>query len=291
MLHSKYYCSGSSEASGEEDGLVPLAGDPNEGWGFAECTGARMQEPWGELWGGWQHVKACLSESKGSGVPSSPGAEHGWIWGNVHEYSIERYLSLSTFFSLFFLLSSTPFFLATLIFHMLFLVLSSSVSVFLSCCGVSEDIESFTTRGNKHSQIIFKSSMFQRLLESYTKLQKDKTLPQSSHSETFVKVIFFLFLVSILCFLLHIHHCRDAGYPLGKSWHLSSCEITTRMETNYTFFTVVTVIMPFFTVWFCSLFFTAWSDVPTPLSFFSHFYHLSEISTQPMTNKRRSYFI
>lgn len=36
-----------------------------------------MQEPWGELWGGWQHVKACLSESKGSGVPSSPGAEHG----------------------------------------------------------------------------------------------------------------------------------------------------------------------------------------------------------------------
>lgn len=63
-----------------------------------------MQGAVGDLWGGWEHVKACLSESRGSGVkvPSSPAAEHEWIWGNVHEYSIECYLSLSTFF--FFLL-------------------------------------------------------------------------------------------------------------------------------------------------------------------------------------------
>lgn len=44
----------------------------------------------GELWGGWEHVKACLSPRRGSGVkvPSSPAAEHEWIWGNLHEYSI-----------------------------------------------------------------------------------------------------------------------------------------------------------------------------------------------------------
>lgn len=54
----------------------------------------------GELWGGWEYVKACLSPHRGSGVkvPSSPAAEHEWIWGNLHEYSIKCYLPLSTFF-------------------------------------------------------------------------------------------------------------------------------------------------------------------------------------------------
>ena len=59
-------------------------------------------------WEGGGHVNACTSISRGSGVkvPSSPAAEHEWIWGNSHEYSIERYLSLSTFlFSPFFLRS------------------------------------------------------------------------------------------------------------------------------------------------------------------------------------------
>lgn len=92
----KYYRSRASEASGEEHSLVPIAGDPSRGWGLAGCQDAGAM---GELWGRWEHVKACLSESRGSGVkvPSSPAAKHEWKWGNVHEYSIGCYLSLSTF--------------------------------------------------------------------------------------------------------------------------------------------------------------------------------------------------
>lgn len=138
----KYYHSGASEAS-EEDCLVPTAGDPSGGWGLAGCQDAGAT---GGRWGRWEHVKACLSERRGSGVkvPSSQAAKHEWIWSNVHEYCIGWYLSLLTYF----FLSSTLtfFFSSTLIFYFFFLVF---ISVFLSCFGLSDDITSFTQRDSK----------------------------------------------------------------------------------------------------------------------------------------------
>lgn len=78
----------------------------------------------------WGRARVTYQKSRGSGVkvPSSPAAEHEWIWGNVHEYSIECYLFLSTF-----LLTPSSLFPHSLIFlsaALIVLVLSSSVSVF-----------------------------------------------------------------------------------------------------------------------------------------------------------------
>lgn len=57
ILHSKCYRSGASEASGEEDSLVPIAGDPNRGWGLAGCRGPGCLGHGGAM--GW--VGACES--------------------------------------------------------------------------------------------------------------------------------------------------------------------------------------------------------------------------------------
>lgn len=47
ILHSERHRSGASEASGDEDGSVPTAGDPSGGWGLAECRGQGCKGPCG----------------------------------------------------------------------------------------------------------------------------------------------------------------------------------------------------------------------------------------------------
>lgn len=67
--------------------------------------------------------------------------------------------------------------------------------------GVSEDIESFTTRGNYRSQIIFKSSVSPRVLETHAKRFKNKGLCRSC-SELFLSLFFlcsFSFFISGHC--------------------------------------------------------------------------------------------
>lgn len=78
-----------------------LPGSWRSGWRFriSWLLGCR-----GYGGGRWAHVEACLSESRGSGVkvPSSLAAEHEWIRGHVHEYSIRSYLFSFNFLSHFF---------------------------------------------------------------------------------------------------------------------------------------------------------------------------------------------
>lgn len=134
-------------------------------------------------------------------------------------------------------------------------------------------MEFFTTRGNKRSQFTFKSTMSQRLLEPQTKLQKDKDFIERSHSETVVNLSPFLLLSFFLC----IYQCRDVSYPLCKSWHPSTCEITTRMEQNSNYAYFHSKIFPF-------IFHCLKHCRSTFIFLFYPLYHLGEISTQPMTN-------
>lgn len=140
-----------------------------------------MRGPWGSYGVGgsmWKHAYQKAG-CQGPIITSSKA------WMNMRQCSWIFYwvlsFSFNFLFSLFFSFSSTLRFFLQYSNHPVFLPCfffkSSSVSVFLSCCGVSEDIESFTPSGNKCSQVIFKSSMSQRLLEFHTKCQKDKDSP------------------------------------------------------------------------------------------------------------------
>lgn len=182
----KYYRSGASEASGEENSLVPIAGDASRGWGLAGCQDAGAM---GELWGRWEHVKARLSESRGSGVkvPSSPAAKHEWIWGNVHEYSIGCYLSLSTFFSLFFFPfpALSDFFSSTLIIQFFFLVfffnlpLSLSFSLAVVCLRTSSPLPQAVRSARRSYLNLACPKDFWSFTQS---VKKTRTLPQWNSS-------------------------------------------------------------------------------------------------------------
>lgn len=118
----------------------------NWSWGLEWWSGTV-----GELWEKREHINSCLSvsgrEASCVKVLSLPAAEHEWIWGNIHEYSIEL---LSFSFNFLFSVPHPPpvfpdFLSAILIFCLLFLTLAFSVSVLHSCCAVSQDVKVFPT--------------------------------------------------------------------------------------------------------------------------------------------------
>lgn len=123
-------------------------------------------------------------------------------WMKMRQCSWIFYWVLS--FSFNFLFPALRFFSSrTLIFHCFFLVFIS-FCLFFSCRDVSEDIQSSDTvrppssypRGNKCSQIIFKSSMSQRLLEFHTMPQKDNNFTRELPQWNIGSIFFFLFFIS-----------------------------------------------------------------------------------------------
>ncbi len=114
--------------------------------------------------------------------------------------------------------------------------------------------------------------------------KKTRTLPQSSHGETVVK--FFRF-------FLHIHQCRDVGYPLSKFWHPSSWD-NHKDGNQLCFFHSAhsNYALLFFSQYGFALCFPLLEAMSLHLYLSALFHHLGKISTQPMTNikNRRSYF-
>lgn len=166
---------------------------------------------------------------------------------------------LSFSFNFLFLpLYSPPFFQAlsdslsaALIFLSLLLVLSSSVSVFFSVALAAVCLRTsgpfFPTRGNKPAPRSYLNLACPKV--SHKASNRQGLYRRAPTVEQYFRLLS-IFLLVFLSLLPHFHHCRDVGCALSESWHPSSWEINTRMETNFASFTVVTVIKRFFACFF-----------------------------------------
>lgn len=141
----------------------------------------------------------------------------------------------------------SDFFSSTLIFQFFFLVffffffylpLSLPFSLAVVCLRTSSPLPQGVTSAHTSYLNLACPKDFWSFTQS---VKRTRTLPKSSHSETTVKSVSNLSSFSLFLSLSSYPPLERLGYPLSKSWHPSLYEITTTMETNYAFFTVLFV--------------------------------------------------